>query len=970
MSTPSSYPSTAFPSFHLHPYPHSSLPSRLDDLTTEEIALSWLLLDGLDTTQWRKSLRIWRARRDKKRTSIDESETPVFELMDLGWEVSEDGLDQLDSAQLAALPLHPNYKVSMAERAREIFRRRRNEPAASPVGGEQVEVEKDFVLPPETPTACLEPESSTTIPCSEIASIARDETRREEASTSSIASATESPLLSTVPSSPAPQTPAEASPSPESSEANLSINKWSTITKTSEKATRTLAVDSFDWDPEPVRPVLLQGNHTLERRSISPFDESPSPPPSEEQRAQDERLTQLQTDSFFDQLRFDKMEVEEEPASSLAGSPEGDVKAVLKLEDRLAAPPLPVQPKEEPPRDKNDLLKRISEPQAATPAPSSSTSASASFPASTSASSSASTSKSTTKPPVRASLVPIPPGFVPSKITLTWHTFLVHSIVTKLPTAEIQELIHQPGLPEPVAIQIKRNGPTKRFCLVWVAFESPEARDLCAKGLDGLSYGFQNLRLIIKSADKPASDYAWDWSSTSESFRRDYFERGGRARQGSSSSSRNWSRERSPKRPRLPGNRSLSPPRRSRSRNSSFSVAPSSHRGRSPSPRRPLSPPPRGPATLRRSLSPNPSARGRSKSPICDRQPSSNPSSSLNEHVPLPLIDRLSSMVLLNLPSKVTRSDILDFFRSNLIVGVAINRTYDRRYPEPGGRHANNNGSAFLLFETKEDRDMFARRECTGRLFRGSTAHMKIEWRSKRFDPWVWEEMTESWREKNRGSSSSASSSSARLREDRSAIRPPIDSANVSSSSAADRQPRRRREWSPDEQPSSVGRAPLPPGRPSWSESPSPRSRGRDLPPIETRAAPQYPLPSASTSYPTLPAAPQAGRLQPAPARSPEVEFPTRRKRATWSEEPDEPIAAPPPSGPSQHQSQYTSYYPPVTNGVQPPPTAPLHDSFYASSSALPGTSMALDPYHLNTQALQSSAARYGYSGGTEIKRG
>lgn len=123
MSTPSSYPSTAFPSFHLHPYPHSSLPSRLDDLTTEEIALSWLLLDGLDTTQWRKSLRIWRARRDKKRTSIDESETPVFELMDLGWEVSEDGLDQLDSAQLAVSRLAVLLPLSLVQLFRS-FRRR------------------------------------------------------------------------------------------------------------------------------------------------------------------------------------------------------------------------------------------------------------------------------------------------------------------------------------------------------------------------------------------------------------------------------------------------------------------------------------------------------------------------------------------------------------------------------------------------------------------------------------------------------------------------------------------------------------------------------------------------------------------------------------------------------------------------------------------------------------------------------
>lgn len=96
-------PASAFPFFHLRPFPHrSSLPTRLEDLTTDEIALSWLLLD-VDTATWRKLLRIWRARREKERSSTDQTpEDPVFELLDMNWPLSEDlDLAFLHSAQLA-----------------------------------------------------------------------------------------------------------------------------------------------------------------------------------------------------------------------------------------------------------------------------------------------------------------------------------------------------------------------------------------------------------------------------------------------------------------------------------------------------------------------------------------------------------------------------------------------------------------------------------------------------------------------------------------------------------------------------------------------------------------------------------------------------------------------------------------------------------------------------------------------------
>ena len=89
MSTLLSFPPTAFPAFHLEPFPRTSLPSQLEDLTTPEIALSALLLDEVDADSYRRLLRVWRARRDKERTVSD----PSRELLDLDWQLTEVSLD-------------------------------------------------------------------------------------------------------------------------------------------------------------------------------------------------------------------------------------------------------------------------------------------------------------------------------------------------------------------------------------------------------------------------------------------------------------------------------------------------------------------------------------------------------------------------------------------------------------------------------------------------------------------------------------------------------------------------------------------------------------------------------------------------------------------------------------------------------------------------------------------------------------
>lgn len=100
MSAPRSFPPSSFPFFHLHPFPYSTLPPSLDQLTTQEIALSHILLNELDQGSWRKLVRIWRARREKERGSSNLDQTPSFALLDMSWPIPED-LGFLDSAQLA-----------------------------------------------------------------------------------------------------------------------------------------------------------------------------------------------------------------------------------------------------------------------------------------------------------------------------------------------------------------------------------------------------------------------------------------------------------------------------------------------------------------------------------------------------------------------------------------------------------------------------------------------------------------------------------------------------------------------------------------------------------------------------------------------------------------------------------------------------------------------------------------------------
>ncbi|GAA5851128.1 hypothetical protein JCM5353_004572 [Sporobolomyces roseus] len=966
MSAPRAYQPSSFPFFHLHPFTYSTLPDQFDQLTTQEIALAHLLLDNLDQATWRKLLRTWRARREKERGSSNADSTPSFALLDMSWPIPED-LGFLDSAQIAALPLHPDYKPAIEERARAVFRQRRDPSSVTSTSNLDSVATSEIISQSEDSTIQTGTEEAETVTVTSLASVPSADAVAKSAS-SHVDS--DSPLPSTVPSSPAP-------PSPEPElihvlpSSNVALRRWMTISKPTEKTGRTLAADSFEWEPEPPQPVPVQPLlvHTS-RRSISPFyEESPSPEPNPEETAR-------HATSFFDRLQFGTLD----GIDNLSGPPQdspmleeaSDVKPELKLEDRLAQP---VTNAPEPSVGAGEsLLQRISGGRPPSPAPSA-------------------VSTSTHPPPRKQAP---PKGVVPRSLTRRWSTFLVHSIINKLPEEEIRELIAPGDLPEPVAIQIKRNPPGKRFCLVFVAYSTPGERDKAAAGLEGTSYGFQKLKLIIKQVEKPPEAYDWDWASTSEHFQEEFHrgqqrgppparDRSPKRRRISSTNSLQRSLSPLPPqdsyRPRSPDpHRRHSPPRQSSLRRDSPDRFTNRERSRSPPPRNALPPP---------------LSRGRSRSPARRRASSPPPRSmtSLDRPVPLPIIQNLHCMILNNLPNHVTRQDVIDFFPPRSFVGLAINHPDDRRYVRVGAQRPIAHGSAFLLFETGAEREKFAQSYCSRKTFKGSPVPLWYDHKMKRIEEWLWWEMMEDWALKNGGPrpispppsrlrSRSPPPPRIRTASTRDFSPPPPRSRRESSNRPidppSDRYPRTRNYSFDEPRPSHGFPHPAPPLHDSYHRPPDSSARPSDHTYRDSEShhsssqRPPFPpsIPPTSNSHYAAHAryhtAPQDHyRAPPLPPQSQQQD---QRKRATWSEEPAVPPL--PPVVPPPHFPAPQNFPAPYYSSTAPSndPYRPDYPSNYVVPSPAPPPPVAnqFDP-----QALRSSAAaRYGYSQETEYRRG
>ncbi|GAA5892235.1 hypothetical protein JCM6882_003618 [Rhodosporidiobolus microsporus] len=127
-------PTTRTP-FHLLPLSFSLSPTSLSSLTTTQLALAWIAPhpDWVEHTHWSLLFAEWRKRRERsklegrtgnERDKDEGREGDAMDRMRMGWKIPDE-LEKLNSAQLAALPMHPDFHPLLVEEARRIFRTRR-----------------------------------------------------------------------------------------------------------------------------------------------------------------------------------------------------------------------------------------------------------------------------------------------------------------------------------------------------------------------------------------------------------------------------------------------------------------------------------------------------------------------------------------------------------------------------------------------------------------------------------------------------------------------------------------------------------------------------------------------------------------------------------------------------------------------------------------------------------------------------
>ena len=169
-----------------------------------------------------------------------------------------------------------------------------------------------------------------------------------------------------------------------------------------EKPTRALAVDSFEWLPEPRQPAPIQTFRAVPRRSISPFEESPSLAPSSEAEMQEEWLTHLQTTAFLDGLEFGKTE------NGVSGSSSPTDSVAASASTTRDEPAIAIKGA--------SLLDRVSKRRSPSPAPCTESMLAVG-----------------SRPRKPKAAVPFPSGAVPREVTRTWSTILVYSVLNDLP---------------------------------------------------------------------------------------------------------------------------------------------------------------------------------------------------------------------------------------------------------------------------------------------------------------------------------------------------------------------------------------------------------------------------------------------------------------------------------------------------------------------------------------------------------
>ncbi|GAA5911474.1 hypothetical protein JCM5296_004081 [Sporobolomyces johnsonii] len=929
-------PPSSFPFFHFRPIDFDL--SAPDDLSTAQIALAWLVYPDQVQPHWRKLVKLWRARREKARrgAATTRGDEPPFELVDLNWSIPSD-LGFLDSAQLAALAFHPDYQPSMAEHARCIFQERRA-PAAEPSPPPPAAVDPVVLSPLERPVSTLPRDYEAAPPIADL-SITADEaddsafltapaSSDDEAESEPLSSATSGRAVGNQPlaaasllSADSPDIPSIPSPLPRP------------LTTFSERSTcvQSSVLPLAQW------MALGKQASKVERPTAVSFSWDPPTPQSLPAIDDDEmdNDTQSSSEDSLEGLPKSAAEVAKATESFLGG---------LQLGFALTAAFQPlrgtgdygeadIQPTDSSADVDVKPEEAEDEPVTCERAPSGPISllqrlSAASPPLHPSPSSSLPQSASASYQ--RAPLVP-------KHLVRTWSTFVAFGISNKIPLADAWRILSPPSLPQPVAIRLVRQ--KHKFCLCFVAYKSQADADKARTGLHGSTYGEKGQEIEIKTAEKPPHAYDWEWSLTSDAYRERYQDTG----RSGHEQHHDEDNSHESKRRRLSPARSPSPPR------------PSTRRFRSPSPER------------RRRV---PSA-----------PPRSTPT--LNDLVPAPLVSKLFSLFLTNLPSDLTRSQFLSNFRPKSsqsssaasFVGFTLNDPSNPSYHRPG-QHPRSCGSAFLLFDSPLSRKNWAQMHCAKRKFPGSGMTMWFE-KENREERWRWGEMDEGWAEKHGGPRLGAMRDEERgggragggagagegweARGGTGGKRPRDDDRREQGKDTDEEQRARKAAWgmTGERRRQSSQASPSlqqPPAFPSPSHErpaaipPPARSHFSPAPP----RSPRYPESTSSSSYPP-----------------PSSVLPARRQRPTWSPEPEElpppapraplpPHRAPLPQQPAfvqqpsyyppthQHQHQYPSFsdYPQQQHARQssyqaygappPPPPPPPQQQWVTPRAPLP----------------------------------
>ncbi|GAA5955851.1 hypothetical protein JCM10213_006840, partial [Rhodosporidiobolus nylandii] len=144
-------------------------PSSLSSLSTSQLALAWIAPhpDWADHTHWSPMMGELRARRLAAETRANEASgegkvndggrrrvDKLLERMSLHWSVPSE-LNELDSAELAMLPVHPDFQPSLAHYARQVFQSRRQHDAQDFLAGGSLscssEPRQAFIMPHASP---------------------------------------------------------------------------------------------------------------------------------------------------------------------------------------------------------------------------------------------------------------------------------------------------------------------------------------------------------------------------------------------------------------------------------------------------------------------------------------------------------------------------------------------------------------------------------------------------------------------------------------------------------------------------------------------------------------------------------------------------------------------------------------------------------------------------------------------------